>query len=306
MDYNVFVRRETKDFLRYVDALELQKRISQFRKRDFKKLSYNDISEAIRNVIVFDTPKGPMSILRPNTARYPAGTKFYRVRTIPADDREIPLRSISKIGDCWEPPAESVGIGRLNKKNEPLLYTSPIDLSIAIEELGIPDDEFFSLIVYEAKENVNVTLIGEPPNTEDFNDNETLKLKMIQDFLRDEFTRDVGVGTEYLYKISECIAKDYFDLPPDFHDAWCYPSIAKKDSFNVAFRPQTRTKLRLVGVQIAKARKLQDGSFLITAYMIAKEMNYSEDLSYFKIGSAEQRELFPEIKQGSSSFVDIK
>ena len=296
MNNELHILESEREFLQYVDALELHRRISDFRTLDFKRLSYGDIQRAILDVITFDTPHGRRARLHPRSAKYPMGTRFFRARTIPEDDRNLPLRSMSKVGDCWEPPAEIVDIGRLNKRNEPLLYTVPRDPRIATEELRIHDDEFFSLIVYEAKEEINVTVIGDTPNVEGLDDDEILKSKMIQDFLRHEFVRDVGKGTEYLYKISESIAKDYFDLPPELQDAWCYPSIAANGGFNVAFRPQTRSKLRLVGVQIAKVNRIQDWDFTFGVYVVAGKTEGTDDLSYFSVGSPEQHEMFPEIQ----------
>ena len=126
---------------------------------------------------------------------------------------------MSKVSDCCEPPKKLVKMGRLNKDGEPILYTSPSDPRVAIGELKIPDHEWFSLIVYEAVEGVNVAIIGGDVDVEGLDDVDALKIEMIQGFLRDEFTRDVGRGTEYLYRISEIIAKDYFDMPPVMLDA---------------------------------------------------------------------------------------
>ena len=39
-----------------------------------------------------------------------------------------------------------------------------------------------------------------------------------------EFSKPVGKGTEYLYKISNVIAQSFMDMP--FCDAYVYPSVA--------------------------------------------------------------------------------
>lgn len=283
-----------KDFLKYVDAAHLHDKIGKFRDLDFKRMSYQEVQKAIADVITFSTPHGNISVLMPMNANYPAGTRFYRVRALPKDDRKIPLQTMSKVSDCWEPPEHIVKAGRLNRDNEALLYTAPISPFVAVEEMKIPDGELFSLIVYEALEQINVTIIGAQPNTEGLNAEEVLKSKMIQDFLKHEFIRDVGVGTEYLYRISESITKDYFDLPPDFQDAWCYPSVAKKGHFNVCFRKDNRSKLKLVGSQIASVTRERD-DYLFQAKLVTKVGADGESLTYHKIGSDEQRELFPEI-----------
>ena len=257
-------------------------------------MSYKDVQSAISDVITFNTPQGVVSVLMPMNANYPAGTRFYRVRTLPADDRNLPLRTMSKVSDCWEPPENIVSAGRLNRDNESLLYTAPMSPFVAVEEMKIPDDKLFSLIVYEALNQINVTMIGAPPNIEGLDSEEVLKVKMIQDFLKHEFIRDVGVGTEYLYRISESITKDYFDLHPDFQDAWCYPSVAKKGHFNVCFRKEKRSKLRLIGSQIASVVREGD-NYLFQAKLVSKVSVDSVNLTYHKIGSEEQQELFPEI-----------
>ena len=290
---NLDVAGLTKPFLQYVDAGELHRRISGFRKLNFRSMSYEEVGQAIRDVIIFDTPKGPLGLCHPSSARYPAGTRFYRVRANPKDDHVVPLRTMSKVRDCWEPPRAKVGIGRLNREREPLLYTSPINPEVAIDEAKIVDGERCSVIVYEAVEDVNVTVIGGDPDTDGLDETDALKLQMIQGFLRDEFTRDVGRGTEYLYRISEVIAKDYFDLPPVMHDAWCYPSIADKRRWNVAFRPTNRHKLRLIGVEIGKPDRLPDGKRGLRVEGVLKEMEGSDDLAFFQIGSPEQRRYFP-------------
>ena len=286
---------DMKSFLMHVNTLDLHQKICDFRALDFKNMSDLDIKKAIAKVILFKTPFGESSLLTTASGAYPKGTRFYRIRTIPENDRITPLKSMSTIEDCWEPPSHFVQMGRLNQKEESLLYTSPTNPTIPIEELKIKQDQLFSLIVYEAIDDIKVNQIGAPINTTELTEEETLKLRMLQDFLHHEFTRDVGVDTEYLYKISESIAKDYFDLPPPIHDGWCYPSIAKKgDFFNVCFRPTIKTKLELKGVQIASASKEGDRyGFKVKA--IAKVASDGKQLEYFAIGSPEQQEIFPEI-----------
>lgn len=57
-------------------------------------------------------------------------------------------------------------------------------------------------------------MIGADADAGGLDEADALKVEMIEGFLRDEFTRDVGMGTEFLYRISEVIVKDCFDLPP--------------------------------------------------------------------------------------------
>lgn len=280
--------------LSFVDIAELQDKISNFRDLNFRKMNYADVKKEVAKVISFKTSKGEQALLPTQISTYPKGTKFFRIRPIPSDDRSLPLKTMGTIADCWEAPADIVKAGRLNRENEPLLYTAPMNPEIAVEELKIADNELFSLIVYEATEDIKVTLIGVPHDNEGLSEESSLKMRMIQDFLKHEFIRDVGAGTEYLYRISESIVKDYFDLPPDVQDGWCYPSVAQKGTYNACFRPSIKVKIKLLGVQIAFVNRIDD-SYQFGIKLIAKPSSNDVDLSYHQIGSLEQKELFPEI-----------
>ena len=236
-------RKELKSHLQYIDLLELQGKIDKFRKLNFRNLSYQAVGKAVHDVVLSDTSRGKSCILPfSGCPSYPSGTRFYRVRSIPKDDRKLPLKSMSKVSDCWEPPKEIIDIGRLNKAQEPLLYTTPGHPMTAVEELKISDNEFFSLIEYEATQKINVAMIGGDFEYDGLNNDERLKLQMIQDFFCHEFIRDVGKGTEYLYRISEYIAKTFFDFPSELQDAWCYPSITKKEIIMSVFVPKNEKK----------------------------------------------------------------
>ncbi|OLS39193.1 hypothetical protein BTR25_13530 [Bacillus sp. MRMR6] len=195
--------------------------------------------------------------------------------------------------DAWNPPANIIkAMGRLNKVNESLLYTAPGDPLVAIKEAKVKDGEFFSLIVYKARDEIKVNRIGNFERIEQLTELENLKLRLLINFLRDEFTKDVGQGTEYLYRVSERIAKDYFDLPPKVaQDAWLYPSVAKKESFNVCFRPElAKELLDLQGVVICR---LSDKG--IESKAIANGFDDEGIFKYHAIGSQLQKQVFPEI-----------
>jgi hypothetical protein len=145
-------------------------------------------------------------------------------------------------------------------------------------------------------DEIKVSSIGVNSWLPDLNKEENLKLRLLNDFLTHEFTRDVGVGTEYLYQISEIIAKEYFDLPPEIQHAWCYPSVVEKPSMNVCFRPQVaRRKLRLLGVQIATCKR-ENKDMLFSVKCIASGFNGDGVFRYRQIGSEVQRLVFPGIQ----------
>lgn len=133
----------------------------------------------------------------------------------------------------------------------------------------------------------NYSAIGITDNTAILNN------ELINNFLKDEFSRDVGAGTEYLYRISEIIAKWYFDLPPrDVQDAWEYISIKDKEKYNVCFRPEIAHELlKLEGALICKKEKGDD----INVGCIAVGSEKENKAYYYRLGSERQKCIFPEI-----------
>lgn len=240
-----------KALLDKLSEREIMRRINRFRDLPFRTMSYEEIEDAIGKVLQIEGPHSgePQWILPWRTGNYPAGYFFYRVRK----------GFICRISDCLAPPAEIVNLGRLNKANEPVLYTSPCNPTIALDEVGIPTGELASIIVYRSNEQVDLTWIGADdsdafdPGDSESSESQTTKLSLFLDFLKHEFTRDVGGGTEYLYQISEIIANGILPVTPD-RDGWIYPSVSRRGEFvNVCFLPDRASrKLQLVGVLLAE------------------------------------------------------
>jgi hypothetical protein len=128
---------------------ELQDKICAFRRLPVRRLTREELCEEISNVLCFETPNGKISLLTPGMGFYPPGTRFFRVRALKTDDSKIPLRDMRVELDAWNPPAHVVGQGRLNRMGESLLYTSPVNPKVAVEEMKIDDGSNFFLIVYE-------------------------------------------------------------------------------------------------------------------------------------------------------------
>lgn len=286
------------EFLSHVTLADILNKIEHFQKIDLKTISDNDLMNAISDVLSVKINGLNQAMLMHRFSEYPSGTRFYRVRKINDEDFRIPCDTIKKEQDVWNPPVECVTRpGRLNKVNESLLYTSPITPLTPIMEMNISESDKFGLIVYESIQPIKVVLIGLWNEHPDLSKEENLKMRMYYHFLYTEFTKDVGYGTEHLYRVSEMITKDYFDLPPrDMQDAWCYPSIASKQNLNVCFRPEiAKDVLKFVGVQFAQIKKTDQGEF-IKCYYIGSGFDSSRNLLYYPISSAKCREIFPEIQ----------
>ncbi|NQD89549.1 hypothetical protein HP499_17330 [Paenarthrobacter sp. CM16] len=283
---------DTANHFSQIELGELQRKIHAFRRLPFHRLDREAVSNALLDVLTFGPER--RAILAPQTGTYPAGTTFYRIRALQPNDHILPLRDMRVAADAWEPPASVVKAQRLNVAGESLLYTTPGDASVVVAETRMPPSTLFSLIRYSSRTPINVTVIGGEPGLMGLTSEQHLKLAMLMNFLEHEFTRDVGIGTEYLYIASEIIAKDYFDLPPEVQDAWCYPSVASRPAVNVAFRPAVaRTKLALEGVSIARWSPTDDGISL-HGLAFAEAPVGSAEFRWHTHGTPVQEAIFPE------------
>ena len=292
MFYELGEQPDIQSILKQIDPLALMQKIKKFRKLNIARMGNTEISQAILDVICWN---GVFACYT-NIKAYPAGTKFFRVKRLKGE--EIPNERFSVYQDYWETdPKYLTAYGRLNKPGESLLYVSP-DLYCSIGEVHIQDNEPFVAIQYTAKSDIKVNMIG---GEFDYGElgvhDEKVKLihEMYNSFLRDEFSRDVGKGTEYLYKVSEIIAKSYFDLPPKIsQDAWAYSSVLDKAKYNVCFRPDiAHDLLELNGAMICKVNQ----STKITVQCVAIGADENNNILFYKMGSEQQKQVFPEIIQ---------
>ncbi|MBB5180493.1 hypothetical protein HNQ44_001921 [Planomicrobium koreense] len=285
--------RDHIDFLEKIDALQLIEKISKFRSLNIALMTPSAIRDAIYDVLTYEGK----FIYFTNLNSYKKGTLFYRARIL--DSSLLPNENLLYESHFWNAPPEYIKTyGRLNKPSESLLYTTPMIPEITLMETKIPDNSNYALMVYEAMDDIKVNLIGQKYDYEMvgiFNEKVKLINNIYNDFLKDEFSRDIGVGTEYLYMVSELITKDFFDLPPrDVQDAWAYPSLKDKEKYNVCFRPDiAKQVLKLKGTMICE--KLPQ-SYEINVKFIQSGFDKLGKAKFYKLGSKEQLKVFPEIK----------
>ena len=281
--------------LKQVDPLVLMQKITKFRKLNIAHMSNEEINKAILDVLCWN---GVFSCYT-NMKMYPAKTKFFRVKRL--KEMTIPNERFSLYQDYWETnPQYLTTYGRLNKPGESLLYVSP-DLYCSISEVHIQDGQPFVAIQYTAKSDIKVNMIGGEIDYERLGvQDEKVKLvhEIYNSFLRDKFSRDVGKGTEYLYKVSEIIAKSYFDLPPRvIQDAWAYSSVQDKTKYNVCFRPDIAHELLdLNGAMLCKVNH----SMGIQVLCVAVGADENNNILFYPVGSEQQKQVFPEITQTTS------
>ncbi|MER2112504.1 MAG: hypothetical protein ABS960_07435 [Solibacillus isronensis] len=288
--------KEHIEFFEKIDVLQLLEKIRKFRSLNIALMTLPAIREAIYDVL---THEGQF-IYFTNMSVYKKGTLFYRARAL--DSSLIPNDNLMYENHFWNAPSQYIKTyGRLNKPKESLLYTTPMIPEITLMETKIPDNSYYALMVYEAIDEIKVNLIGQNYDYEKMGiHNEKVKLinNIYNDFLKDEFSRDVGIGTEYLYMVSELIAKEFFDLPPrDVQDAWAYPALKDKEKYNVCFRPDiAKQLLKLKGTLICE--KLPQ-SYEINVKCIQSGFDKLGKAKFYKLGSKEQLKIFPEITVNS-------
>ena len=288
------------EFLSRISIEEIVMKREKFNSHDIKKLNDEELFRALMDAISFDVDGSGMkcSFLMPRSVSYLKGTRFYKIRPLDQGDDYMPVKTMSIEQDAWNAPEDKCTLGRLNKDGESLLYTSVQSPNTCVEEMGIKDGERFCLIVYEAQKDIKATLIGIWQDDQSLTKDENLKMRMITNVLRDLFTRDVGKGTEFLYRVSERIAKDYYDLPPESQDAWCYPSVAAKQNYNCCFRPKVAKEvLSLIGIQVCSVSRHDDSYKYRCEYILVWDKDKG-GYDYYPVNSPMFHRLFSEIEVG--------
>lgn len=287
-----------QQFLNALDPIELQCRIRDFRNLQHELLSYQDLGAEILKVLSVPSHGGnpTQAMFLANTGTYELGTRFYRVRLAEIGDTKFPLKCLSVESDVWARPAKGSSKGRINKEEESVLYTSPHNPMVALAETRAKSDQLCCIIVYEAVRPIQVSWLGSEvesfPGFGHLSPDAKLKLMMLHDFLVCEFTREVGGGCEHLYRISEIIAKDYFDLPEQH--GWCYPSVVKRPSLNVAFpNLVSRDVLKLKCVWLGSPDYQRGG---VNVKVICEWHSDEKSFSYNSLGSEAHLRLAPEIQ----------
>ncbi|WHY75713.1 hypothetical protein QNH20_16470 [Neobacillus sp. WH10] len=238
--------------LNNLSTLEILSRLERYKKVDLKRITHKDL---------FDLTLETLPCLMVMHRNIGEGTKLYRLRG------KDPGTRFSNISDVWYRKAKFVkSRQRLNDVGEAMLYTS-LDQATPFYEVKASEGQSFAHIEYEVKngEYIQASSIGMNDNAPDFADerglNEQGKInqKILEQFLHTEFTKEVGIGTEYLYRISIMLAKNFYDIPNC--DGYIYPSVAFKNGLNLAVKPTAAdNKLKLKKVENLIVKKIfEDG-----------------------------------------------
>ncbi|NUM37272.1 MAG: RES domain-containing protein [Candidatus Brocadiae bacterium] len=231
-----------EDYIKLPHPSRVLSCIEKWRKLDLRKKSDLQIDKAL---ISFLNLLGSFSVSK----TYKNSSKLYRLRKF-----EYLIKDTS---ECWEPPAKDAKMGRCNVKGKPVLYVSE-KLKTPFEELLIKPDEHVYIIKYEQMEHLNLTRVvpedfietqidGEPLYDKDG----MLSYQILREFVRSEFLKPVGKGTEYLHRISASMCRVWFD--DENSEGWIYPSVPSPNDLNIAIKPESaHKKLRIKDIRIVK------------------------------------------------------
>lgn len=166
-------------------------------------------------------------------------------------------RLIKDVSECWEPVPGSSKMGRCNANGSPVLYVSE-KLKTPFEELFIEPNEQVYVIKYKQIESFNLKrIVSEEVRVTDlegnpiYDEDSMLSYQILREFVRSEFLKPVGKGTEYLHRISGSMCRVWFDTADS--DGWLYPSVQSPEDFNVAIKPKSaHKKLEIEDIRIVK------------------------------------------------------
>jgi len=151
--------------------------------------------------------------------------------------------------EFWAPKFSK--LSRCNIDRETILYTS-IDKKTPLDECRITDGDKIYLIEYETLDTLE--LIYPYANKfhptykekEIYSKESLVSYQVLREFLRSEFTKPVGEGTEYLYKISAAFSKKI--LSNKKVDGIIYSSIQSPNEFNIAILEKAFRKLKIKNI----------------------------------------------------------
>lgn len=238
----------------------LQQKINKFKLFNFNNMTEDDIFDKICDVLKISgvlayTPE--ICTLRKNET-------LYRVRKIEA--KYFPNSFLKSVSDCWNPPESVVGLGRLNKAKESLLYTTLGNPLVAMKEARINKQDRFMLMIYKVNRDINFSLIGKNllnDNCESYSDNVLKVNNIYNEFLNEYFTKAVDKDEDkYYYKLTEILAKRFFSIADEGKNIWGYNTILNNKYINLCFEPKiARNSLELMGVLLSQ--KIGDNNIKI-------------------------------------------
>lgn len=181
--------------LNSIPTLEILSKLEKYKRLDLKRISDKELFKLTLETV-------PMCNI--SSKCYGSGTKLYRVR-------EYLGSEFTKLCELLYVPSEFVKTrGRLNDIGESILYVS-LDQVTPFHEVKAKVGKSYCVITYDIceDEQIQVSTIGENLYNifNNLDKQGEINSKIIDQFFYAEFTKEVGKGTEYLYRTSTMLAK---------------------------------------------------------------------------------------------------
>lgn len=163
----------------------------------------------------------------------------YRARFVTKRQEPQAAWPWNKRADLLYPPRGVAQRQRCNTPGESVLYCAKDIITCLREQRPSCGDQVViaSYQVRDASLSVVVpqlkldSLEGKPL----FDKDGAVSFLILREFIRSEFTKPVGVGTEFLYKLSNAMCEVLFD--DEDNDGWIYPSVESSSHECIAFKP---------------------------------------------------------------------
>jgi hypothetical protein len=219
--------------------------IDQWRELDLRGSSAETVSAEFQKLF-------SMMINSVHSTTLSAPHSFYRIRRS--------RRLLSSVDDFGAPPVESAKKSRCGFDGLPMLYLSE-DGMTPFEELGVPLHEQVYMVKYGIKPEEKLDLrypfarlsddISSGPS-----EKWILAERIMREFVRSEFIKPVGDGTEFLYNATASICWFLRTRASGNADGILYPSITLAGHYdNVALYPNSQSKVEIVDVRIVELVK---------------------------------------------------
>lgn len=258
-----FTGRISIDLSAYLDAFppgEIETRIKTLK----KQLPHAPDAETVRKLIMDTlTPHGWSSMVRPfSTARIPAwGTYLYRVRPGLHGPEDV-----KTVGDIWTPPT-GTSPGRVNRRGQPILYTSAQYPSIAHYESRAAIGEIVALSCFAITDDLDLLDLDDMDPQWNLTTSQQRKWRQLAQFYRWAF-REAGTDlNSSQHLVPQVLALDFNMLiPPLVGYGYRSVLIDHHAAINVALdEQQAMTRLRLMWTtiwQIGKPMSLRLASLV--------------------------------------------
>lgn len=222
-------------FLSQHNESSITESIVNFENLDLQNISNENLHHEIIKLFGIYTEGKYSSTLIPQVFSYYSGSEFYRIRKLINGKFEDTIKCDD---DFWSPPTKFVKkFGRINEPNESILYISD-NINTCLIESRIEDSEEFALITYNSLKEIKVCDIKGGKLSADRSSESETKLNLINNYLHKIFSQKITDShDEIKYRVSNIIAKGFFDLPPVVSDGWRYPTVIGTKGYNFGFRP---------------------------------------------------------------------